>query len=172
MSAKGNVTHITLFVCLGKGSASEGLGSHPGFRLVNTRLRARDPESLDAVYRVIETGALGLVARKSFYFISENEGEIGAAVSAFIPTYKGAGLAGPVVYYGRPKFTRRRSYERLVSVLRTEHATQEASKLLERMFGSLFGENRMVPPKAALGLINLDESLDEIAKVHAVSKQG
>jgi len=127
MSAKGIVTHVALYAKLSKS----------GF--VNTKLRVHSEDSLDAIYRVIETSALGTLSRKHWFFFLESEGVILAAVPAYIPRYSGFspnGMDGKV-FYGKPKYQQRRFYSRLITSLRSPTASSYAQSIASSWFPEL-----------------------------------
>lgn len=103
-------------------------GSHLG--LVSTSLRVRDDQSLDAVYRVIETSALGTLTRKHFWFAVEIDGKLVSACEAYLAHYKVPGNALGL-RYGYPKLLQRRSLTRLLKTLSSDAGKRGLSRLLD-----------------------------------------
>jgi hypothetical protein len=95
---------------------------------VSTRLRAHSEASLDAIYRVIETSALGTLSRKHFYFVRETPSGMVSACAAYLTHYKDPSDALGK-RYGVPKLVKRRSFTRLVQCLRTSGSIETLTGL-------------------------------------------
>jgi hypothetical protein len=109
-------TTITLYV----------QGSLLGF--VPTKLRVHSEASLDAIYRVIETSALGTLSRKHFYFVLEDKDRMLSACAAYLTHYKSSDVLKTPL--GVPKLLQRRSFKRLKGCFGTDHSFQLLNKLL------------------------------------------
>lgn len=102
-------------------------GSLLGF--VSTKLRAHSEASLDAIYRVVETSALGTLSRKHFFFVLEDQGVMKGVCAAYLTHYKDPSdaLSKP---FGKPKLLKRRSYKRLVESVSAGDAQGRVEALL------------------------------------------
>lgn len=112
-------TRITLFV----------QGSNLGF--VSTKLRAHSEDSLDAIYRAIESSALGTLSRKHFWFVLEDEDRILSVCAAYLTHYYSPSDALQT-RFAQPKLLKRRSMRRLKECLGTEAARMKSQEIMHQ----------------------------------------